>query len=168
MIKILRLLALMLGASNLSLPAKAQGFDPRPALGALISAFQNCGPPATYQMLSPELLNIVAQQTGNTGCYMAIRAAGPVTNMQVIDQKMFPAGPLYVIRVYHQGTIVDWFMGINTAMNKVAYLTFQAPQNGQPAPTVSGGPTAPSGGSPPPPPSPSPTSDGCSLYPDMC
>lgn len=148
----------------------AQAFDPRPVLGTLISAFQNCGPPAAYQTLSPMLFQLISSQTGGSGCYLAIQAAGPVQSMQVLDQKQFPLGPVYVVRVAHSAGSVDWFIGFNKMTGQIEYLSFQAAQ-GQ-APTVSTGPSTGSGGpGGPQPPSPDPhgTGDsGCQLYPAMC
>lgn len=161
--------------------ANAQGFDPRPVLHSLISAFQNCGPPQAYQVLSPQLFQLIAAQTNGQGCYPQIRAAGPVQNMQVIDQRQFPIGPLYVVRVFHPNFAVDWFIGFNQFTSRVEYLSFQAAQ-GQP-PTVATGPTTPIGGQPsggggggqPPPSGGQPPGggggsggDGCDLYPAMC
>jgi len=153
-------------------PANAQGFDPRPALGQIISAFQNCGPPQAYQILSPTVFQAVAQQTGGTGCYAPIRAAGPVRSMQVVDQRQFPIGPLYVVRVTHPGGPVDWFIGFNQFSGQVEYLTFQPAQTQQP--TITTGP-APGAGGPTPTPEPTPrpappsgTDEGCTLYPAMC
>lgn len=160
-------------ALSWSLPAQAQ-FDPRAPLAQLISAFQNCGPPQVYQMLSPQLFQGIAQQTGGMGCYPQIRAAGPITNMVVIDQRNFPIGPLFVIRVTHQASgPVDWFMGINLMTQRVEYLNFQNVMPNTPTPTVMSGPTAPQIVNPTPTtsaPAPGPGSggEGCSLYPAMC
>jgi hypothetical protein len=156
----------------------AQGFDPRPVLHSLISAFQNCGPPQSYQVLSPLLFQLIAAQTNGQGCYPQIRAAGPVQNMQVIDQREFPIGPVYVVRVFHPNFAADWFIGFNRFTSRVEYMSFQA-ANG-PAPTVAAGPTAPIGGQPPvgvsvgqpsaggQQPSRGGAGDGCALYPAMC
>ncbi len=140
-------LATIAGASLIAalIPAKAQGLDPRPILGRMISAFQNCGPPQAYQMLSPQLFQLIAQQTGGAGCYPQIQAAGPVQGMQVIDQRQFPIGPLYVIRVTHPSATADWFMGLNQFTSKIEYLSFQSA--GAQTPTISTGPTGPAGGS---------------------
>jgi hypothetical protein len=108
----------------------AQVFDPRPSLSILVSAFQRCGPPQAYQLLSPYLFSLVAQQTSGQGCYPAIAAAGPITGMQVIDSATFPAGPLYVVRVTHAAGPVDWFIGFDRISSKVIYLTFQSVTNG--------------------------------------
>lgn len=156
-------------------PARSQGFDPRQPLGALISAFQNCGPANIYQMLSPQLFNVVFQQTGGSGCYSQIAAAGPIQNLQVIGQQNYPLGPLFVIRVAHPSFAVDWAIGFNQFTSKVEYLTFQSAQNTPvlppPGPLPSGG-SPPVGGTPPAPEGGSPTtsgsSDGCDLYPVMC
>lgn len=127
--------------------ALAQQFDPRMPLSQVISAFQVCGPPQVYQMLSPQLFMLVAQQTQGRGCYAQIAQAGPVTGMQVLAQQQFPTGPLFIVRVSHQaGNVVDWFIGFNQYNGKIESLTFQAAQ-AQP-PTIPGGPTPEGGGSP--------------------
>lgn len=118
--------------------AEAQEFDPRPALSTLISAFQRCGPPQAYQLLSPYLFNVVWQQTGGQGCYAPIAAAGVVTKMEVIDHAQFPAGPLYIVRVTHVSGPVDWFIGFDQISSKVIYLTFQSVITGS-SPTVAAG-----------------------------
>lgn len=153
-----------------SKPTQAQ-FDPRQPLNTLIAAFQNCGPPAVYQLLAPNLFQIVAQQTGGRGCYPQIASAGPVTGMQVIQSQQFPIGPLYVIRVQHSsGVRADWFIGFNQGTGQVEFLTFQNAQGGNP--TIQTGPS-PSGDGPSAPPPGSggrgdSGSDGCDLYPAMC
>jgi hypothetical protein len=116
----------------------AQGFDPRPSLSTLISAFQRCGPPQAYQLLSPYLFNLVAQQTGGQGCYGPIAAAGPIKRMKVIDSAIFPAGPLYVVRVTHVAGPVDWFIRFDRISSRVIYLTFQSTTNGQ-SPSITEG-----------------------------
>lgn len=164
-------------ATSWTSPAPAQQFDPRVPLGQLISAFQMCGPPQTYQMLSQQMFMLIAQQTGGQGCYAQIAQAGPVTSMAVLAQQPFPIGPLYIIRVRHQGgAVADWFIGFNQMNGKVESLTFQAAQEQRP--TIETGPTPEGGGSPAPGPKPQPTpqpdgdstdgGDGCDLYPAMC
>lgn len=157
--------------------AQAQAFDPRPTLMQLISAFQNCGPPQVYQMLGQQLFQLVSMQTGNTGCYAQIRAAGPVTGMQVLQQQEFPVGPVFLVRVTHQvGGQVDWFIGISRFTNRVEYLAHQPAQGGTsivngPAPDAQGPiPTQPN---PAPAPNPNPNPggaqpEGCDVYPTMC
>lgn len=161
----------------LSSNAWSQGFDPRVPLAQLIQAFQNCGPPAVYRMLSPELFQLIGQQTGGRGCYPEIQAAGPIQGMEVIDQKMYPAGPVYVIRVTHSAGAVDWFIGFNQSTGQVALLTFQPATSSQPKvaegpqddskggnPTPAAGSGSGSGGD-----SGSKSSQsGCDLYPAMC
>jgi hypothetical protein len=163
----------MSAAVLFSTASSAQGFDPRAPLGQIIQAFQMCGPPAAYQLLSPQLLSIVAQQTGGRGCYPQISQAGPITGMQVLAQQQFPIGPLFIIRVSHAGGSVDWFVGFNQMTGRIESLTFQPAQ--QQPPTIPDGPTPSGGGSPSPRPSPSPNpspgpsgGDGCDLYPAMC
>lgn len=155
--------------------AFAQAFDPRPALGQIIQAFQNCGPPPVYQMLSPQLFQIVAQQTGGSGCYAQIQQAGPITNMQVVSQQQYPVGPLFVVRVSHSSSITaDWVIGFNQFTSKIEYLTFQAvPQNQPPVTIPAPSPGGPTGGGGPPPSPPSgtpstPSGDGCDMFPAMC
>jgi len=181
--------ALALAACN---DTVAQQFDPRIALGQLIQAFQNCVASPAYLMMGPQLYQTVWLQTGGTGCYPTIRAAGPVQNMQVIEQQALPNGMVYAIRVVHAyGSSVDWFIGINQFTGKVDYLNFQTAQ--QALPSVSIGPvnggaipmpagsgatsggSAPAGGdrvnlppAQPPPKKPEGKGDGCDLFPSMC
>ena len=168
-------LAIALWAS-LATPGRAQQVNPSLVLGRMIAAFQNCGPPPVYQVLTPQLFQIVAQQTGGSGCYPVIQAAGPVVNMQVLGQQTFPVGPLYLIRVQHQsGVTFDWFMGLNLLINKVQVLMFQ-PGGGSTMPTIATGPTlgngsgggGTSGGSSPPASQTTPPPANCSLYAGMC
>jgi hypothetical protein len=150
--------------------------NPTVILGEMISAFQNCGPPQAYQMLAPQLFQIISLQTGNAGCYPQIRAAGPVQNMQIIGQQMFPIGPLYIIRVQHPSVTVDWFIGLNQFTGQIQFLTFQPAAATMP--TIATGPTPSGGGSaqsaPAPAPSaptqsaPTPAPSTCSLYAGMC
>jgi hypothetical protein len=144
--------------------APAQQFDPRLPLGQLISAFQMCGPPQVYQMLSQQLFILVAQQTGGRGCYPQIAQAGPVTGMEILSQQQFPTGPLYIIRVtYQAGAAADWFIGFNQHDGKIESLTFQPAQaHPEPKPEPKPRPT------PPPDPVEGSGGDGCDLYPAMC
>jgi len=174
------MLSFLMSASVLPTAASAQGFDPRVPLAQIVQAFQICGPPAVYQMLSPQLFQIVAAQTGGRGCYVDIAAAGAITGMQVIDQREFPVGPVYAIRVTHQsGASADWFVGFNRSTGRIEMLTYQNVFAQNPLPSVLNGPTNPLGGSTnpgnrqpidpkPPAPDTSKQSQGCNLYPDMC
>lgn len=162
--------------TTLFIPSAVQAqFDPRQPLLQLISAFQNCGPPQIYQMLSPQLFQLVAQQTNGMGCYAFIRQAGPILNMEVIEQQMFPVGPMYAIRVTHQAGPVDWYIGFSQASSRVEALTFKAATASAPPPEISNpGPTSPSpsgrtGGQPTPrTPDDSGDDSDCELYPAMC
>lgn len=161
--------------------ASAQAFDPRPSLGVLIAAFQQCGPPQSYQMLSPYLFNLIAQQTGGSGCYSFIAGAGAITDMQVIDSRQYPIGPVYSVRVTHVAGPVDWFIGFSQATGRVEYLTYQTVTSGV-LPSVVNGPdsTKNLGGvlpleSPPPNEPPRPGGEtqtelekACSKFPQMC
>jgi hypothetical protein len=161
---------LCLVSLGISSSAWSQGFDPRVPLGQLIQAFQNCGPPAVYQMLSPQLFMLIGQQTGGKGCYPEIQAAGPVQDMQIIDEKMYPNGPVYVIRVTHSTGSVDWFIGFNQTTGRVELLTFQ-PATTSSQPKVADGPDDDHGGGNPTKHSgkgPEGSQSGCELYPAMC
>lgn len=157
--------------SVIASPSEAQSFDPTPTLQQVISAFQVCGPPQVFQAFSPQLFQAVFAQTGGSGCYRDIALAGAVVSAQVVDQRMFPVGPLYLIRVRHQtGAVADWFIGFNQFTSKIEFLNYQTAA--VQTPTVGTGPTAPtSGPSPTPLPTPTPATgqgDGCDLYPAMC
>ncbi|MEJ0060788.1 MAG: hypothetical protein WDM79_14945 [Terricaulis sp.] len=170
-----KLFAMIAFLSCLSAPlsASAQGFDARVPLSQLISAFQNCGPPQVYQMLSPQLFQAVAMQTNGMGCYAQIAQAGPVVGMQLIDQQEFPNGTIFVIRVTHRAAVVDWFMGVNRFTTQVDYLNYQNATG--PAPSVETGPSQSQSVGPSPvetrrpsTPSSNDVPDGCELYPTMC
>jgi hypothetical protein len=153
-------------------PSQAQSLDPRGPLLQLIQAFQVCGPPQVFQMLSPSLYEQVVLQTSNTGCYPQIRQAGPVVDAQVIGQQNFPVGPVFMVRVAHQSGQMDWFIGFNSFTGKVELLSYQPAAN---ATSIESGPSSRSKGPSSTPRSPSPQSsgegdsdDGCKLYPAMC
>jgi hypothetical protein len=153
-------------------PSASAQFDPRPTLATLISAFQQCGPPQAYQSLAPVLWQTVYMQTGGTGCYAQVASAGAAQDMQIVERKQFPIGPLYVVRVQHQAGIADWFIGFNQATGRVEYLTFQAAQQTStptttagPAPSADGPSTGSGGGGNG---GGGGSGDGCDLYPAMC
>ncbi len=123
------------------------------------------------------MFELVASQTGGSGCYAPIAAAGPITNMQVLQQAQFPVGPMYLVRVTHQAGPVDWFIGFNQFNGKIEYLSFQQVQGGGGGggnPSIQTGPSPSAGGpgtgAPPPP----PKTDGgnpaeeCQMFPTMC
>src|SRR5262245_50993657 len=87
------------------------------------------------------LFRSVYQQTGGTGCYPDIAKAGSITQMKVIDSGIFPAGPLFVVRVTHTARVVaDWFIGFNQNTGQIGYLSYQAAAKKRP--TVKAGPDA--------------------------
>lgn len=115
--------------------------DPTPILGQLISALQFCGPPQVYQYLGFQLFQTIALQTNNMGCYADIAAAGPVTNMHVINVNQLPAGPVFAVRVNHQsGIVADWYIGLSNYTGRIEYLTFVAANAGSPLPDAHVGP----------------------------
>lgn len=145
--------------------------DPRPVLRNLITAFQLCGPPQAYQVLSPQLFQLIAMQTGNSGCYQHIAAAGPVTSMAKKDVQQMPAGPVFAVRVTHQsGAVVDWFIGLSNWTGRVEYLNYVNASAAAPAPTIDAGPVDDQGDSggeivQPPPPDDGPD---CKIWGTMC
>jgi esterase/lipase superfamily enzyme len=160
--------------------ARAQLFnqqtDPKPILYALIQAFQNCGPPQAYQILGVQLFQTIATQTGGIGCYAALQSAGPVTGMETTGVQNFLDGPVFSVRVSHQGgTKADWFIGLSNLSGKVEYLNFQAAQSTTPV-TPQSLPqhqSADGGNIPNPTPSGStspnqPPTQGCKMFPSMC
>lgn len=147
--------------------AQAQQPDARQVLASIISAFQNCGPPQAFQWLGAQLYQTVFLQTGGTGCYPQIRQAGPISNIEIMSQQQFPAGPLYQLRVQHPSITVDWFMGVSQFTGRIEYLNYQAAQGGPP-PKIETGPNPDGGPSPAPNPEPGQKDDGCALYPSMC
>jgi hypothetical protein len=178
--RFLAVLALVYAAAAPGRPAGAQPFgpatDPRPIVMQIIMAFQNCGPPQVYQMFGQQVFQAVWAQTGGSGCYPAIQAAGPVTNMQVTNVQMMPAGPVFALRVNHGPIAADWFIGLSNYTGRVEMLTFQDARTAMPPPVLQGpapGPNMQTGGTLPPPPvaTPPPSGprpQGCELYPVMC
>jgi hypothetical protein len=171
--KLLAVLAIFSWAAVPS--ARAQLFtqqtDPKPILYPLIQAFQNCGPPQAYQVLGVQLFQGIAAQTGGSGCYPAIRGAGPVTGMEVTGVQNFPAGPVFSVRVSHQGgTTADWFIGLSNVTGRVEYLNFQAAQSNTPiTPQTLPDQQSGNGGNIPNTQTPKPTSNkGCDKFPGMC
>jgi len=138
-----------LSISSLALSdASAQQFgtntDPRPILGQIISAFQNCGPPQVYQMLGMQLYQVVWNQTMGRGCYQEIARAGPVSQMVVANNSMLPDGPVFAVRVTHSsGIVADWYIGLSNFTGRVEYLTFTGA--GAAMPNASQGPVDNSG-----------------------
>jgi hypothetical protein len=160
--------------------ARAQLFnqqtDPKPILSALLQAFRNCGPPLVYQTLGVQLFQNIFMQTGGTGCYLVIQSAGPVVGMETTGVQNFPAGPVFSVRVSHQGgTKADWFIGLSNFSGKVEYLDFQTAQSTTPV-TPQSLPQHQSGdgGNIPNPTPPGSTSanqvptKGCEMFPSMC
>lgn len=117
-------------------------FDPRPTLNILINAFQFCGPPQAYQTMSSRLVQVVAAQTGGTGCYPSVAALGTVTGMQVVGVQQFPIGPLYSIRAQHLSGPVNWVIGFNGATGQVEHIDFQVAYS----PSPNSGPVYPNRG----------------------
>jgi hypothetical protein len=100
----------------------ASGFDPVRVLEGLVLAFQNCGPVDAYSILSPTVFDAVRVETGSTGCYPQIQAAGQIIGMQLISALQRNEGPLYRIRVFHAAAISDWVIGIDTKTARVDSL----------------------------------------------
>lgn len=98
------------------------GVNPVRVLEGLVLAFQNCGPVDAYSILSPTVFDAVRVQTGSTGCYPQIQAAGPIAGMQLISALQRNEGPLYRIRVFHAAAISDWVLGIDTKTARVDNL----------------------------------------------
>jgi hypothetical protein len=153
--------------------AQAQSFtqqtDPKPILYTLIQAFQNCGPPQAYQLLGVQLYQYISMQTGGSGCYVPIRDAGPVAGMEVTGVQNFPAGPVFSVRVSHQGgTTADWFIGLSNFTGRVEYLNYQAAQSNTPiTPQTLPNHRSDGGDNIPNPPPKTPTK-GCEMFPTMC
>lgn len=144
--------------------------NPVQILHSLIQAFQNCGPPYVYQVLSPQLFQSIFAQTGGLGCYAGLQQLGPVVGSQVVGQQPYPSGPIYTVKVQHSaGYRTVWLIGVSNFTQKVEALSFnfdntQAPLD-TPRPQPIPSPQPKPDPSPSPPPAPS---DGCKLYPAMC
>jgi hypothetical protein len=117
--------------SSASLPGSmgsAARFDPRPVLSGLIFAFQNCGPAQAYLVLAPDVYNAIYAQTSGMGCYVPIRAAGPVLSMEPVSAYDSPLGPMYRVRVTHAQLQSDWIMAFDPGFSVVTLLTPLVPE----------------------------------------
>lgn len=136
------------------------------------------------QWYAPAVLQVVGQQTGNTGYYPQLAQLGPVTNIQVTAQTQLPQGIVYTMVVTHQAGASAWSIGTSNQTRRIEYLTFQAfssgaaprpnPQPGHPpqqpqpqpqpvptAPTGTGGTGQPTGGT-------GSVSEACQKFPNLC
>lgn len=100
--------------------AKAQ-VDPKITLQGLIQQLSTGTPNPTWY--SPQLWAAIAAQTGGTGYYYQLAAAGPPGTITVSEQMVMPQGVLYKMRSKHSsGLTVEWLLGLNTFTNRIEYL----------------------------------------------
>ena len=164
--------------------------DPVPVLNGMIFQFQTGTPMQNWY--SPQLWQLIAIQTNNTGIYYPLQQFGAVSNIVVNGWIELPVGRIYSMTAFHMNGRSDWRIGINKFTDRVEYadiafgqnqpypLPSTTPINTQPFPqpgptgpvpypgTPQPGPTTP-GPTTPGPTQPDPgTSEACKLYPDLC
>ena len=110
--------------------ARAQA-DPRVVLNGMIVQLQTGTP--NPQWYSPEVWQLFAYQTQNSGVYPVLRQLGAVQSVAVVAEQQLPVGGLYSMTALHTGGRSDWRIGINTYTNRVEYVDFAVGQN-QPYP----------------------------------
>lgn len=159
--------------------------DPVPVLHGMILQFQTGTPNPNWY--SPQLWHLLAMQTSNTGVYLPLQHAGPVSNIVVNAWIELPVGRIYSMTAFHMNGRSDWRIGINKFTDRIEYADLVFGQN-QPLPLPSTNPInsqpypqppptgpVPYPGTPQPgpntpgPTTPNPgTSEACQLYPDLC
>lgn len=154
--------------------AQAQA-DPRQILAAVILQLQTGAPNPNWY--GPQLWQMIAIQTNNTGVYAPLLQLGQVTNIVVNGQTQLPAGPMFSMVAQHQGGVSTWLLGISLYTNRIEYANFNVgsavPLQLPPQPVPLPQSPVPQPGTPPTPPStPPPTSHGpseaCQKFPNLC
>jgi hypothetical protein len=167
--KIVRVLLMFMAASFATM-ASAQQWDPRAVMAGVIQQFQTGTPNGMWY--SPQLWQLMAYQTNNTGFSPALASLGPVQDIQITDQIQLPAGPVYSLNVRHANAQYTAQIGISYWTNRIEYLTLNFQQATQPTPQ----PLPPSPMPPNPNPQPQPQSttpdvadsEACRRFPNLC
>lgn len=129
--------------------ADAQQLGYEQSLRTLIPALQHCGPPQAYQILGPQIFNLISAQTGGMGCFQQLQPLGGISDIEELSSVDLPAGPVKTMKVTHSnGMETYWQIGISQFTNKVEFLNFNfvrpqdLPQEAPavlPYPSVAGG-----------------------------
>lgn len=148
--------------------AQAQ-VDPRAILWEVIRQLQTGNPNPTWY--GPQLWQVIAMQTGNSGIYPQLAQLGVVSTIDITQQQQLPQGVIYSMTAHHQGGTSSWNFGINTFTNRIEYANFNIGQP-LPLPSVPGNPQPPNPTTPldpsDPKPAPGPGSSSCQKFPDLC
>jgi hypothetical protein len=158
---------LLLGLAS---AVSAQAVDPRQALAGTILQLQTGTPnPSWY---GPELWQIIAYQTNNTGVYPQLAALGRVVDIVVTQHQQMPQGDLYAMTAKHQNGISSWVFGIGRVPPRTEYASFNigAPSTPTPLPSPSTATPPPTGPTGPTPPveKPGAASESCKKFPNLC
>ena len=156
----------------------AQG-NPRVVLYQLIEQLQT-GTSGSV-IYSPELREVIAQQTGNTGVYRSLLALGRVTSITMEAVMPMSRGTAYSMVATHSKGASTWQIGVASATNRIEYLEFRIGNSAASSPSVSARPRASPAEprrDPAPAPSPTPTpgpvgptvdtSPACQKFPNLC
>lgn len=133
----------------------ASNGSPDKVLLELIAQVQTGTPDAS--LIGPQLWQIIAAQTGNSGIYPLLVQLGRVKSVDVIAQRDLPAGPIYSLKATHTGGESHWLLGISNVSRKIEYASFGV-----------NSPSAPILPPQPDPTKPSSTSKACLQFPNLC
>jgi hypothetical protein len=128
--------------------------SPEHVLRELVAQIQTGTPDASF--IGPQLWQMIAAQTNNSGIYPALVQLGKIDKVEVIARRDLPAGPLYSLRATHGRGEATWLLGISNYSHKVEYASFGVNSAPQPLPPQ------------PAPTEPSSTSDACEKFPNLC
>ena len=152
-------------------PAFSQ-VDPRTILQGVIQQLSTGTPNPTWY--GPQLWQTIAAQTGNSGIYPQLVAAGAPTNITVVQQQQMPQGFMFRLRSQHAtGAAFEWLLGISSMSNRIEYMSSNPLQSGGPGPNPNPYPSPGPAPAPGPSPNPGPTTippggSACQKFPDLC
>lgn len=133
----------------------APAASPEHVLKELIAQVQTGTPDASF--IGPQLWQMIAAQTGNSGVYPSLVKLGAVQDVDVIAQRNLPAGPMYSMKAIHKGGESTWLLGISRVSRKVEYASFGIDSASAPVLPPQPDPAV----------SPS-TSEACRKFPNLC
>lgn len=128
---------------------------PEQVLRTLISQVQTGA--VDPHFIGPELWQIIAMQTNNTGVYGQLVQLGKVTGVEVVGRRELPAGPVFSMVATHTSGASTWLLGISQLTRKVEYASYGI---NTAAPSL---PAQPDPGKPS-----SPQSEACRKFPNLC
>ncbi len=150
--------------------------DPRMILQGVIQQLSSGTPNPTWY--GPQLWATIAAQTGGSGFYPQLAAAGVPTNIVVLQQQQMPQGVIFRMQSQHaSGTGFEWLLGLNHFGNRIEYMNSNPLQANLPGPGPN--PNPPPNPNPAPLPNPAPvpnpgrttippSGSACDRFPGLC